>query len=290
MLARILAPGILCVLSAVGCWGLASASAAHEPDEASRRHECVSNQETDTEPSTVGLGSSGEDEFTFLLSNFFQEPLTPARPLLGEQAAPLPTPALGLTQDVFMTEELRRAASRRRGVGYPWGTSEFVLGSESAFRVSSDLGDLLDKSLSAPAARTQPRSPNTNDPRVRGGRAGRLVVSGSYWAPAREDLDTPLDKIDSRLLHDMVVIKGPYTARLGPALRFIDFQLLDSPRYDEGFRAFGSTALEYQTNGQQWTGGRTSGVAARTGDSASDTVIGRATITRRARRCSTRRA
>jgi outer membrane receptor protein involved in Fe transport len=108
-----------------------------------------------------------------------------------------------------------------------------------------------------------PRSPNSHDPRVRGARAGRLVVSGSYWAPAREDLDTPMDKIDSRMLQDMVVIKGPYTTRLGPALRFVDFELVDSPRYEEGFRALASTALEYKTNGAQlygrqnvWGGGQ----------------------------------
>jgi hypothetical protein len=162
---------------------------------------------------------------------------------------------MALTQDIFVTkEQRRRLVGQKRRLRYPWGTSEYVLGSESAFRVSSDLGNLLGKSLSAPAARTQSRSPNSNDPRVRGARAGHLVASGSYRAPAREDLDTPLDKSDSRLLSDLVVIKGPYTARLGPALRFVDFQLVESPRYDEGFRAFASTALEFKTNGEQWYG------------------------------------
>lgn len=195
------------------------------------------------------------DEVSFQLSNYLQEPVGPARPLLGEQAVSLPTAAQALTQDVFVTEELRqRMVSQQRRVRYPWGTSEFVLGSESGFRVSSDLGNLLDKTLSAPAARTQSRAPNSSDPRVRSARTGRLVVSGSYWTPAREDLDTPLDKIDSRLLQDMVVIKGPYTARLGPGLRFVDFQLLDSPRYEDGFQGFASTSLEYKTNGQQWYG------------------------------------
>ena len=72
-----------------------------------------------------------------------------------------------------------------------------------------------------------------------------------------------MDKIDSRMLQDMVVIKGPYTARLGPALRFVDFELIESPRYEEGFRALASTALEYKTNGAQlygrqnvWGGGQ----------------------------------
>ncbi len=216
-------------------------------------------QESDLEASegaaVVGDEPSDDDDFTFQLTDYLQETTAPARPRLGEQAAPLPAQALPLTQDIFVNEELRRrlVGSERR-IRYPWGTSEYVLGSESAFRVSNDLGNLLDKSLSAPAARTQPRSPNSHDPRVRGARSGRLVVSGSYWAPAREDLDTPLDKIDSRMLQDMVVIKGPYTARLGPALRFVDFELIESPRYEEGFRTFAGTALEYKTNGAQWYG------------------------------------
>jgi iron complex outermembrane recepter protein len=208
--------------------------------------------------------SSDDGGFSFQLTDYLQESPTPVRPRLGEQEAPLPAEALPLTQDIFVNEELRRRMlGPERRIRYPWGTSEYVLGSESAFRVSNDLGNLLDKSLSAPAARTQPRSPNSHDPRVRGVRAGRLVVSGSYWAPAREDLDTPMDKIDSRMLQDMVVIKGPYTARLGPALRFVDFQLVESPRYEEGFRTFAGTALEYKTNGEQlygrqniWGGGQ----------------------------------
>ena len=146
-------------------------------------------QESDSEASegaaVVADESSDDDEFTFQLTDYLQETPAPARPRLGEQAAPLPAQALPLTQDIFVNEELRRrlVGSERR-IRYPWGTSEFVLGSESAFRVSNDLGNLLDKSLSAPAARTQPRSPNSHDPRVRGvrrpvGRVRFLLGAGS---------------------------------------------------------------------------------------------------------------
>ena len=55
-------------------------------------------------------------------------------------------------------------------------------------------------------------------------RAARLLASGSYWAPARQDLDTMLSKIDSRIISDMIVIKGPYSARYGPGFDFVDFQ------------------------------------------------------------------
>jgi outer membrane receptor protein involved in Fe transport len=251
--------GFWCAISAIGCWNVAAATEPLTPSVSLEQCDQAADEEaedqTDGEPGVVVVVSSAEDDFRFQLSNYLQEPVVPARPLLREQGTSLPAAAQALTQDVFVTEELRqRLVGQQRRVRYPWGTNEFVLGSESGFRVSSDAGNLLDKSLSAPATRTQPRSPNSSDPRVRGARTGRLVVSGSYWTPARDDLDTPLDKIDSRLLQDMVVIKGPYTSRLGPALRFIDFELVESPRYEEGFRAFAGTALEYKTNGQQWYG------------------------------------
>lgn len=199
--------------------------------------------------------SSEDEEFSFQLTDYLQDPGAPTPPLLRVQGPPPPSQATPLTENLFVTEDLRqRMVNQYRRRQYPWGTSDFVLGSESALRATSDLGNLLGKSLSAPGARTQPRSPNSNDPRVRGLRAGRLIVSGSYWAPAREDLDTPLDKIDSRMLYDMVVVKGPYTAQLGPGLRFIDFQLIESPRFEDGVRALASTSLEYQTNGAQWYG------------------------------------
>ncbi len=203
---------------------------------------------------SVSSGDDAEESF-FQLTDYLQDPGTPTAPRLRVQGPPPPSQAVPLTEGIFVTEELRqRMVNQNRRRQYPWGTSEFVLGSESTLRATSDLGNLLGKSLSAPGARTQPRATNSNDPRVRGMRTGRLVVSGSYWAPAREDLDTPLDKIDSRMLYDMVVVKGPYTAQLGPGLRFIDFQLIESPRFENDVRALASTSLEYQTNGAQWYG------------------------------------
>ena len=102
------------------------------------------------------------------------------------------------------------------------------------------------QSLAAPGVKAQQRTPITTDPRVRGSRSGRTLASGSYWAPARDDLDTMLSKIDSRLIQNVVVIQGPYAARYGPGFDFIDFQLLESPRYDDGAaHAEGSSSLEY---------------------------------------------
>ena len=59
-----------------------------------------------------------------------------------------------------------------------------------------------------------------------------------------------MNKIDSRLIDDVIVIKGPYSSRYGPAFRFVDFELIHTPRYD-GYETHGSTSLDYDTNGEQ---------------------------------------
>ncbi|MCA9266099.1 MAG: TonB-dependent receptor, partial [Planctomycetales bacterium] len=129
----------------------------------------------------------------------------------------------------------------------------------------SDAGDLLGKALFTVGVSTQQRTPIVNDTRVRGDRVGQVLASGSYWFPARMDLDTMLNKIDSRLVDNLYVIKGPYSARYGPAFDFIDIQLLQSPRYSSN-EIFGSTSATYKTNGEQlygrqnvWGGGPSSG-------------------------------
>lgn len=91
------------------------------------------------------------------------------------------------------------------------------------------------------------------DPRVRGSRVGQLAASGSYWLPARIDLDTPLSKLDSRIIDDIRVIGGPYSVLDGPGLRFLDIELSRSPRFEQT-ETHGSTSFDFKTNGQQWYG------------------------------------
>ncbi len=138
--------------------------------------------------------------------------------------------------------------SQRAGAAAPG--SDIVLGLEGVFRSTTDGGSLLGKSRSTKGVAVQTRTPIMTDPRVRGDRAGRLTASGSYWLPARQDLDTALSKIDSRIIQDMVVVKGPYSVRYGPGFDFVDFQLMPAPRYD-GFQQYGHTTFEYKTNGEQ---------------------------------------
>ena len=131
--------------------------------------------------------------------------------------------------------------------------SDAVFGIESRGRVSNDVGDLLRKAISSHGVTTQDRTPIVSDTRIRGQRAGQVLASGSYWTPVRPDLDTMMNKIDSRLLENVIVVKGPYSPRYGPGFRFVDFELLQTPRYSE-YEHFGSTSFDYESNGEQFYG------------------------------------
>lgn len=65
-------------------------------------------------------------------------------------------------------------------------------------------------------------------------------------------MDTLHNKIDSRILSDLALIKGPYTSRLGPGFSFVDAQLLHAQRFSNGYETHGSTSGDYKTNGEQF--------------------------------------
>ena len=132
-----------------------------------------------------------------------------------------------------------------------------VLGLEAKSRATTDAGDLLTKSAAGIGVARQKRTPIITDTRVRGSGAGKQVANGSYWVPARLDLDTLMSKIDSGLVDDMIVIKGPYSALYGPGYNFTDIRLRATPRYMDGYKTTGTSSLEYKTNGEQWYGRQT---------------------------------
>lgn len=151
--------------------------------------------------------------------------------------------------------------------------SDHVPGTEAIGAATMDAGSLLGQSPAALGVGLQRRTPVVNDPRIRGSRIGQLAASGSYWVPARIDLDTILSKIDSSLVERMDVIKGPYSVRDGPGFLFLDVELLRSPRFDQP-QMHGSTGVNYKSNGEQlygrqniWGGGRKWGFRAGYGHS-----------------------
>ncbi len=137
--------------------------------------------------------------------------------------------------------------------------ANIVAGVESEIRSSTDAGSLLGKSQSSTGVDVQHRSPIANDPRIRGYHSGQILSSldGAYYIPARQDLDTMLSKIDSGIIRDMLVLKGPYSARHGPGFSFIDIATNPTPRYRNGEEWHGQNSLNFQTNGEQWYGRQT---------------------------------
>jgi len=190
-------------------------------------------------------------------SHLIQDEVAPAPvgPQLFETAPTSPMTAQQLSASLFggvgAAESLLSANRRSVAEGPATGV---VLGSESKVLVTTDVGSLLRKSSSVLGVTAQRRSPIMNAPRIRGNSLGQLVASGSYWFPARPDLDTLVSKIDSHLIQDVVVIKGPYAARYGPGFSFIDFELAGTPRYEYGPAVEASTTLDYSSNGDQWYG------------------------------------
>ncbi len=128
---------------------------------------------------------------------------------------------------------------------------------EATGRRTSDVGSLLQTSKSTQGVQVQKRTPIINDTRIRGQRVGQVLASGSFWGPARMDLDSMMSKIDSRLIEDAILVKGPYATRYGPGFRFVDLEFRKSPRYFGGYQSHGSTSMTYNSNGEQFYGRQT---------------------------------
>ncbi len=180
----------------------------------------------------------------------------PALPQVGATTpTPLPTAAAAANQQLFTAFGVPRSALAATATNAEslLGAS-LVSGGSAPVLATSDAGDLLGTSGSVLNLGVQRRSPIVTDPRVRGSRVGALAASGSYWVPARIDLDTVLSKIDSRIIDHMVVIPGPYSALWGPGFEYVDFALLRAPRFANGLELHGLTAADFKTNGEQWYG------------------------------------
>ena len=191
--------------------------------------------------------------YTLVEPAFFQSQpaLTPApsAPVAPTQ----PSQAQSISASLFGTFGVPRSRLAATSGVVP-ASATIVSGLESQVRLTTDAGNLLDKSSAVLQIGVQRRNPVVADPRIRGSRIGSLAASGSYWVPARIDLDTMLSKIDSRNIEKIAVIPGPYTSLLGPGMQFIDTDLKRAPRYGNDLETRGSSIAEFKSNGDQWHG------------------------------------
>lgn len=170
-------------------------------------------------------------------------------PAIGAAGAPS---SPSLRSRLFATTSLDRSLLRQIDTAVDSFASDRIRGPTATARVTTDVGDLLRKAPAALSVGVQRRTPIVNDPRIRSNRVGSLAASGSYWVPARADLDTALSKIDSRMIDEVLVIPGPYSSLYGPAFHVVDFQLLKSPRSNGNIDWSGQSGSDYNSNGNQF--------------------------------------
>ncbi|TVS10480.1 MAG: TonB-dependent receptor [Planctomycetaceae bacterium] len=205
--------------------------------------------------SVVDQADSEDEDWLSVHPTSFQ-PMPPPQIQFARPAdTPAPAAARELSESLFGGSLIGPSLIERDRRSYPVGiASDWIGGPEARGRGTTDGGDLIAKSHRALSAASQHRNPIITDTRIRSSRIGRQPGSGSYWVPARIDLDTTLSKIDSRLLRDVLTISGPYAVGYGPGFSHVDFQLWDAPRFEDGPQLHGSTSFDYKTNGQQWYG------------------------------------
>jgi outer membrane receptor protein involved in Fe transport len=197
-----------------------------------------------------------DDEVLCQEASFFQEQPPRVPPRAGPAGTALPTAGEEFQTDLFgdglsASRSLLPTERWARPVGVG---ADVVRRQEGVARNATDGGSLLGSSPSVLGMGVQRRNPIVNDPRIRGSRTGRLSASGSYWVPARMDLDTVISKIDSRIISDVIAVNGPYATAYGPGFSFIEFELMPTPRYEDAFQAEGATSFDYRANGEQWNG------------------------------------
>jgi len=236
-------------------------AAASDPPPASRTgdsaHKSEPKNTDDNQPADAAGDDVISDSELRLMLQQDQQPVAPV-PQPVEPTVRSPLMAGSVSAALFgpagVSPSLLSEVRRSRAAG---PATDVVIGSESKVRATTDAGNLLGKSIQTRGLAPQNRTPIITDTRVRGSGVGNLLASGSFWVPARQDLDTMLSKIDSRIVSDVIVVKGPYSAIYGPGTQFIDINLLQSPRFADGYETHGSTSIEYKTNGEQWYGRQT---------------------------------
>ena len=240
------------IILLLACCCIASGGGATRGDDESSTERNVAStiwiDDFDVEPWNNIASDSDAIQQTSLLQ---PAPLILPTPQI-QPATPLPPAATELRYSLFGLGGLEQSILRQSRLGIRPVASDLILGSEASARVTTDVGSLLRKSPKSMGVNVQRRTPIVNDPRMRGSRVGALGASGSYWIPARIDLDSMVSKIDSRIVNETVVIPGPYSALYGPGFQFFDIELSRSPRYSASAEVHGLSGIDYNTNGDQW--------------------------------------
>lgn len=181
--------------------------------------------------------------------------LQPA-PVIRPPLSVVPEASLPAVAEEFRRTRLRQTLQGRLTDKRPQLTPTDQFRVQSLTRPAGDAPGLLRGQVESTGIGLQRRSPVVSDPRIRGSRVGQLAASGSYWVPARIDLNTPLSSIDPDTVQTLNVTRGPFNVRQGSALNSIAFEFRDSPRF-EAPELHGATRLGYQSNGEQWNGRQT---------------------------------
>lgn len=206
-----------------------------------------------------GLSAAVDAEFVAVRRQPTQpltnQPLT--APTTGPTSLVSSANVASATVDLFSEPTPQAAAAAMtpdRGSQVQAGATTVVQGSQSEVRATTDAGDLLGRSNSAPGVYVQRRNPIITSPYIRGYGVGQYItqMNGAYWFPARQDLDTALSKIDSASIQDVIVIKGPFSAMYGPGFAFFDVQTKATPRYQNGRTVEVASSYTYQSNGNAW--------------------------------------
>lgn len=144
---------------------------------------------------------------------------------------------------------------RSTGESTPAVTQGINAGQLAVSPNANDIGDLISSSSSIQGVAAQRRAQTAFTPNIRGFKEGQVYTQadGSFWMPARQDLDTILSKLDPADIQNIAIIEGPYGLRYGPGFSFVDVVRTPTPRYDtpEIHNRFGLTFL---ANGGQWYG------------------------------------
>jgi iron complex outermembrane recepter protein len=212
----------------------------------------------------LGNGGSHGDgraaSFDVVFINRMQEDRAIAQPF---QASEIPNPfevSFQLQDNPFggpafaTPEDLPDVTAGRspQNVPGPEPNTVILSGTQAVTRDARDVGMLMYESPQAVGVSYFRRSSATNL-FVRGYNSTMLQtqLNGQMWYQTRPDQDTIVNKIDSGIVSNVVVIPGPYSVMYGPGAAFIDIATLPTIRSHDGCVASRfRSVLNYDTNGQ----------------------------------------